>query len=448
MQVGNKAFPRQCPVDDDGNDQTQLGDELRYLHARRGDHLMVPFQCDLCHFRNIMGRNPWLSKWQDHEIMEYIRRAILDSFWSRESSTVAFNLREARRMETKVSDRLEMPSITPPMGPFPLCDECGMSGAMAMLDRSLDPGRCADHVQHGVFRKVRSSITNIIQSGVGGLGDSMGAYQRNKIWVTKAATQKFWFSRFMEGLHKRVGEIRMPDRILTIEEIHAIDRCLEREFVHAKGKEDQKRLSELGTWFSGGICTGLRGEEMLLIDLYGTAKSVAQFMKEDASDPHFKFVILGRTKGVQEDGHKFAIPCVKVTQGAHLRPGIWLKRLLKVKKELGQTNGKLFRRNLQKAKLCEFEDDFYRVIERIQDTTDLIPPEVNVRNEHGLPRTIRRSATAHARNMRLSSDLLNAIHRWGKEMNATTGVPRLDMQDTYTTIDSICPLMLEFSRGM
>jgi hypothetical protein len=351
-------------------------------------------------------------------------------------------------MERKVSDRLEMPSITPPMGPFPLCDECGMSGAIAMLDRSLDPGRYADHVQYGVFRKVRSSITNIIQSGVGGLGDSMGAYQRNKIWVTKAATQKFWFSRFMEGLHKRVGEIRMPDRILTIEEIHAIDQCLEREFVHAKGKEDQKRLSELGTWFSGGICTGLRGEEMLLIDLYGTAKSVAQFMKEDASDPHFKFVILGRTKGVQEDGHKFAIPCVKVTQGTHLRPGIWLKRLLKVKKELGQTNGKLFRRNLQKAKLCEFEDDFYRVIERIQDTTDLIPSEVNVRNECGLPRTIRRSATAHARNMRLSSDLLNAIHRWGKEMNATTGVPRLDMQDTYTTIDSICPLMLEFSRGM
>ena len=158
--------------------------------------------------------------------------------------------------------------------------------------------------------------------------------------------------------------------------------------------------------------------------------------------------MLGRTKGVQEDGHKFAIPCVKVTQGTHLRPGVWLERLLKVKEELGQTHGKLFKRNLRKAKLCEFEDDFYRVIERIQDTTDLIPPEVEVRNECGLPRTIRRTATAHARNMRLPKDLLNAIHRWGKEMNATTGVPRLDMQDTYTTIDSICPLMLEFSRGV
>ena len=187
---------------------------------------------------------------------------------------------------------------------------------------------------------------------------------------------------------------------------------------------------------------------MLLIDLYGTQQSVTQFMGAAALDPHFKFVILGRTKGVQEDGHKFAIPCVKETQGTHLRPGIWLERFLTVKREMGQMHGKLFKRSLRRDKMCEFEDDFYRMIERIQDTTDLIPPEVDVRNDYGLSRTTRRSATAHARNMRLPKDLMDAIHRWGREMNATTGVPRLDMQDTYTTLDSICPLMLEFSRGM
>jgi hypothetical protein len=399
-------------------------------------------------FRNFVGRDPWNSKWEDHEILECVRRKILDSFWSRESSTVAFNLREARRMELKASDRLGMPSVAPPMGPFPLSDECGMKAAIAMLDGSLDPGRYADQVQHGTFRKVRSAVANIIQAGVGGLEDSMGACQHNKIWMTKAPAQKFWFSRFVEGLGKRVGEIRMPDNILTIEEVHAIDRALERECAHARTKADRKRISEMGAWISGGVCTGLRGEEMSLIDLHGTAKSASRFMKKDSTDPHFKFVILGRTKGVQEDGHKFATPCVKETQGAHLRPGVWLERLIQVKEELGQTHGKLFKRNLREAKLCEFEDNFYRLIERIQDTTNLIPPEVDVRNEHGLPRTTRRRAAAHARNMRLPKDLLDAIHRWGKEMNATTGAPRMDMQDTCTAIDSICPLVLEFSRGM
>jgi hypothetical protein len=399
---------------------------------------MVPFHCDLCHFHNILKRNPWESRWEDHEILEYIRRAILDSFLSRELSTVAFNLREARRMEKKVSVCLGMPSIIPPMGPFPLRDKCGMKAAIALLDRSLDSGRHADYVWYGTFRKVTSTITNIIQAGVDGLGDSVGAYQRNNILVTGAPTQKFWFARFMEGLHKRVGYIRMPDRILAIEEVHAIDRMIKRKWKHARTKVDQNRISKMGAWLSGGVCTGLRGEEMLLIDLYGTAKSVTQFMKSDSPDPHFKFVIIGRTKGVQEDSHKFAIPCVKETLGTHLRPGVWVKRLVRVKKAMGQTHEKLFTRNLQQAKLCEFEDDFYQMIEHIQDTTQLIPQDVDVQNEYRLPRTTRRrTATAHARNMCLPKDLMDAIHHWGKEMNTNTGVPKFDMQDTYTTIDSI-----------
>jgi hypothetical protein len=98
----------------------------------------------------------------------------------------------------RLSNRLETPSITPPMSPFPLSDKCGMKAAIALLVRSLDPGHHAKYVQFGTFRKVRSMITNIIQAGVDGLGEPVGAYQHNKIWVTKAPTQKFWFSRLVE----------------------------------------------------------------------------------------------------------------------------------------------------------------------------------------------------------------------------------------------------------
>jgi hypothetical protein len=117
----------------------------------------------------------------------------------------------------------------------------------------------------------------------------------------------------MEGLHKRVGEIRMPDEILTIEEVHAIDRTLEQEHAHARTKADRKRIGKMGPWISGGACTGPRGEEMLLIDLHRMAKSVGGFVKKESVHPHFKFVMLGSTEGVQEDGHKFAIPCGKET---------------------------------------------------------------------------------------------------------------------------------------
>jgi hypothetical protein len=41
----------------------------------------------------------------------------------------------------------------------------------------------------------------------------------------------------MSGLE--VGEIRIPDRILSIEEIHAIGRMMEKEPKHAKTKTDK-----------------------------------------------------------------------------------------------------------------------------------------------------------------------------------------------------------------
>lgn len=44
-----------------------------------GDHLMVPFECDLCVFRKLNGRNPILASDQDNLLSTCIRRAPLDS---------------------------------------------------------------------------------------------------------------------------------------------------------------------------------------------------------------------------------------------------------------------------------------------------------------------------------------------------------------------------------
>jgi hypothetical protein len=434
-------------VDDDGVDQRLVGDELRFLEARNGDNLLTPFQCDLCHFRNILGRSPVASSFKDSKIMTFIRRANLDAAWAREPNTVSANLREAIRME-RFTDQLDLPSVTPAIGPFPLRDDFGMLPAIAVLDRSLAKGIHSEYVQWGTFRKARSVVTNISQAGVSGLGDSVGAYERNRTWISNVATHQFWYSRFMHGLHKRVGEVRKPDAIVTIDVLHAIDSILEGEWASAKTQSDRRRICELGAWVIGGFCTGLRGEEMLLIDALGTAKSVERGMKDGAPDPHFKFIVIGRTKGVQQDGKTFGIPCVKTTKGTGLRPGTWVQRLVNLKRLAGENHGKLFVRKLRPSKLIEFEEDFYRVLERVQDTTDLIPQEVCVRDEFGLSRSLRRGVTAHSKNMRIDKELRDAINRWGKEANTKLGVARLDMGDTYTTLESIMPLILEFSRAL
>lgn len=120
-------------LDDEGN---ELKDSIlgnRFMVAKAGDHCMVPFQCELCHFRNFTDRNPWNFTGQDDELMCFARRENLDAFWSREPPTTRKNLRECLRMD-KSAKRFGYRYVVPPMGPFPLEDTVGITATFAILD--------------------------------------------------------------------------------------------------------------------------------------------------------------------------------------------------------------------------------------------------------------------------------------------------------------------------
>ncbi len=66
--------------------------------------------------------------------------------------------------------------------------------------------------------------------GVDGLGDTVGAYEQNKVWVFSVVTHSFWFSQFMSDLHKRVGEVRKQDKPVPIEVLREVGKILEGEW--------------------------------------------------------------------------------------------------------------------------------------------------------------------------------------------------------------------------
>jgi hypothetical protein len=165
---------------------------------------------------------------------------------------------------------------------------------------------------------------------------------------------------------------------------------------------------------------------MLLIELAGTANSLVHM--EDAKHAHFLLVVSGRIKANHLSGAKFGVPSAPVTEGTHLRPGRWVKRLVEVIHSSGRQGGRLFSCKLwQNAKLMEFKNDFFTVLEKVQATTDLIEDNFVIRDKCGIARTIWRSVTAHARNMRVSIDLIKAINRWRQEANLATGNPRFSL---------------------
>ena len=68
-----------------------------FKEARNGDHLMVPFECDMCIFWKLRGTAPdpeGCSK--DKLLLACIRRVNLDAFWSRMTSTVNTNRDKVR----------------------------------------------------------------------------------------------------------------------------------------------------------------------------------------------------------------------------------------------------------------------------------------------------------------------------------------------------------------
>jgi hypothetical protein len=63
-----------------------------YMHARDGDNLMVPFQCEWCVFRKLRGGgSPIEGSRTDDLLLACIQRINLDAFWSRATSTVRAN---------------------------------------------------------------------------------------------------------------------------------------------------------------------------------------------------------------------------------------------------------------------------------------------------------------------------------------------------------------------
>jgi hypothetical protein len=100
-ESGSNPFPRlEDNEETNGSDLDLDTTESNQRHRcrRNGDHLMgVPFECNLCSFRNVTGRDPVLGDHNDHFNLVAIHRVLLDVMWAREPDTVAGNWARAKK---------------------------------------------------------------------------------------------------------------------------------------------------------------------------------------------------------------------------------------------------------------------------------------------------------------------------------------------------------------
>jgi hypothetical protein len=406
-------------------------DPLRFQEARRdGDHLLTPFQCDVCHFQNVKQRNPVETSHQDQLFMTCIWRATLDSLWSRERGTVNGNRREGERHLSNC-EALGISEPYPTRGPFPLEDEFGMITACSLLLRSLDPGKNAEKIQYETMRKLRLHVSNFVHTTPGGLGATFIADDGKGGAVTESPTNSDWFKCFMRGCHKRMGDIWIPDRAF-------------------EGDNDGRLKTVLtAAMLMGGFAGGLRGEEIVRMDLGAMRKHWNESM-EHPDAPHVPLMLAGRFK--REIGEKLFCQPLAIESKLGLKIRLWMFCLIESFNISGVTEGPVFRKagkvrgTIGRAQIGDLDPMFHCLLKRVQTMwPSVIPDSVDVEGEYSVFRSIRRGSISQAQNVQLPREVIEANNRWRKAMKSRGLTPGMSMMERYSEARASVLTLIRYS---
>jgi len=127
----------------------------------------VPFECDLCSFRNVVGRNPVITDGRDEFTLTAIRRVLLDVMWAREPDTVTSNWSRARRDYSMAVDNLSLDyrTILPILGNPRVGDRVGLGVALTTVLASLRQGKNAANVQFDTSERHRPGTQTLMMLG-------------------------------------------------------------------------------------------------------------------------------------------------------------------------------------------------------------------------------------------------------------------------------------------
>jgi hypothetical protein len=169
-----------------------------YLVARDGDHLLVPFECDLCIFRKLHMNDLSPTSEQDRLLLACYRHVTLDAFWSTASSTVAGN-RDKIRQGLVLSKLVGLDGPYVHYGSMPSTDTFGYEVAIQTVLALRRPGKYArDHTQWDSIRKYHTAYANHVRASPQVkfnsliLGDDKGKAHR----FVEDGCSSYWYSRF------------------------------------------------------------------------------------------------------------------------------------------------------------------------------------------------------------------------------------------------------------
>ena len=341
---------------------------------------------------------------------------------------------------------IHVPIDLPPRGPFPVEDSFGLRIAIAMLVKSLEPGRYTkDHQQFETIRKLRAAYSIMYMSSSLGVGclKTFGG-ETAKLTLTNLPTNSSWFERFSLGCLRRMGQDVRQDWAIPVEAIHALLEALDGEWLRAQAWMDQHRIAAVGAFIVLAFCGSFRSNEVFLTDLFGLDK----YLRELSAENHVIVPLLGKYKG--EMHNRYHLTPLAATTNSGIQVRLLISRLVDVWWNAGRIHGPAFgTRGCEILEASFIEEKIVDLLFEIRaKSPGILPPDVDFGEEFGGSRSFRRGATSTARVRKVPEDVINLTNRWRKFEHAKGRRPHLAMQDHYSDIKILIPELVAFSQAL
>ena len=428
-------YPIAVLKDEEGLDDPNEVNKFKF--ARNGDHLLAPFQCDLCQFRNIKHRDPRVNDVPDKKLLVAIRRANLDVFWGRSGNTVSSNKGDVKKILRIAEGEFGISNIFPQMGPHPLEDRWGVGIACCILQKTLDKGNYGPNVQFETARKLRSGYSNVWGASVHTQTLAVMARDTMKTYATQCPTYCLWFERFIKGMHSRMGDDRRPDTAISKEVMHAVMERVDQDYYEASNAVRQRFICRSGLFFMAAYLGSLCGEEVPRV-----VRSSFMTLNEEAfrhTPKHCVLPLYGHFKN--EKGvprcYLFRITC-RSKSGLDMEK--WVKRVMESEKH-SNTKYLFAGKNGKKEPGGVYEPYLYQKLMSVQtECVGLIPKGLEI-DTYGIGCSFRRgsvTAAENAPNDECGEADIKRNNRWRLEDSAGMKAASFDMLQLYTdTLHSV-----------
>jgi hypothetical protein len=244
-----------------------------------------------------------------------------------------------------------------------------------------------------------------------------------------------------------MGEEVRSDYALSIQVLHKMMWHLDREWEEARTIEARKEVVEMAMFLVAGFGLGLRGEEVVKMDIAGFL-TYYEAGRDHSSQKHVLIPLLGRFKG--ETGERWhLLPLVWRTRSG-IEAGVWATRLKASLVERRRLNGFVFSTARGKQmKASSLEPRFFEQLHWVKIRhPDLFPPNVMIEDDFGVARSCRRGSSTEAANQGVDTTIIEMICRWRKVERAQGRAPNLGMREHYMEVSQALETYLQYSRPL